>query len=112
MEKELIEKLKTQLKEKEAKLLGQITELKKPVDMGSDVDSFDEETDEATEYSAHLGMIDSLKKSLERVQDALTKIEAEGYGICEACSSPISEEHLLADPETRLCKDCKLKERK
>lgn len=111
MEKELLEKLKSQLIEKETKLQAQITELKKPVDMGDDVDSFDEETDEATEYSAHLGMVDTLKQSLERIQSALTKINGDGYGVCEACSGPISEEHLLADPETRLCRECKLKER-
>ena len=99
------------LKEKKIKLIAQITELKKPVNMGDDVDSFDEETDEAEEYSAHLGMVDALRKSLARIIDALTKIENNTYGICEKCQKSISNEHLNINPESRLCRGCKLSER-
>lgn len=111
MEKEIIEELRQQLEEKRADLTARITELRKPVDMGDDIDSFDEETDEAEEYSANMGMVEELKRSLERVSDALAKIKSGKYGICENCSQAIDKELLMADPETRLCRDCKLKER-
>ena len=111
IDQELLQKLKAQLQEKKVKLTAQIAELKKPVDMGDDIDSFDEETDEAEEFSANLGMAEELKKSLQRINEALNNIQTNTYGKCRACEGQISIAHLEADPETELCKDCKVNER-
>ncbi|MEK7590169.1 MAG: TraR/DksA family transcriptional regulator [Patescibacteria group bacterium] len=86
--------------EKELKDLGEVPE------MGSDVDAFDTETDEAEEYSKNLGIKDSLKGRLQAVKDALAKIQSGTYGKCEKCGMQIPEEILEVNPEARFCSHC------
>ncbi|PIR86876.1 MAG: hypothetical protein COU11_03415 [Candidatus Harrisonbacteria bacterium CG10_big_fil_rev_8_21_14_0_10_49_15] len=105
------QELRQQLETEKKKLEKNIAELSKPVDMGDDIDSFDEETDEAEAFSANVGSAESLKARLGRVTDALAKMEVGTYGKCEGCEGVIGLELLKADPESRLCRDCKLKER-
>ncbi|PIT93204.1 MAG: RNA polymerase-binding protein DksA [Candidatus Harrisonbacteria bacterium CG10_big_fil_rev_8_21_14_0_10_38_8] len=105
--KELIAELKARLELSKEKLGRQIKDLDKPVDMGDDIDSFDEETDEAEAYSTNLGAVDSLRKRFQKVRDALIKIEEGSYGICEKTGKPIEIELLKADPESRYCMEYK-----
>jgi len=41
------------------------------------------------------------------IEDALTRIRQERFGICEGCGQPISRARLEAVPWARHCKDCK-----
>ena len=41
------------------------------------------------------------------IEDALTRIRQDRFGICEECGRPISEARLEVVPWTRHCKDCK-----
>ena len=86
---------------------SQINRLRKPVDMGDDIDSFEEEADEAAEMVNQAGMVESLKRRAHRVDDALQKMEQGKYGICEKCGKEIERELLEIDPESRYCKACK-----
>ncbi len=81
-------------------------------DMGSDTDHGEEEADETEEVVTHQGMISPLKERLNDVNLALDKIGANAYGVCEDCGEEISLDLLKADPESRLCKKCKLKQKK
>ena len=107
MDKKLQDELKRKLLSTQGELEAQIKELEKPADMGSDVDAFDEETDEAEEDSANAGMLQPLKERYERIKDALTKIERGAYGGCEQCGKDIEVAILNVDPESRFCKECK-----
>ncbi len=90
-------------------VVRQITRLKRPVDMGKDVESsFEGEADEATEMVAQAGMVETLKRRVHRVDDALVKMEKGTYGICEKCGNEIEPELLKIDPESRYCRPCKL----
>jgi DnaK suppressor protein len=94
-------------------VMNQITGLRKPVDMGKDVESsFEEEADEATEMVAQAGMVETLKRRAHRVDDALMKMDKGTYGICEKCGGEIEAELLKIDPESRYCRPCKLKMQK
>ncbi|MEI6479563.1 MAG: TraR/DksA family transcriptional regulator [bacterium] len=105
--KEEFEMLKEKLLEDKIKLSG---ELEDPhVSFGSDVDAFDEETDEAEEFANRLGIQVTLKERLREVNSALERIAVNEYGTCEECHNPISLEVLSAEPESRLCKSCKIK---
>jgi DnaK suppressor protein len=46
-------------------------------------------------------------KLLRAIEDALTRIGNEKFGICEECGQPISQARLEAVPWTRRCRDCK-----
>ncbi|MEK7089580.1 MAG: TraR/DksA family transcriptional regulator [Patescibacteria group bacterium] len=105
--KEELETLKEKLLEDKIKLTH---ELEDPhTDFGSDVDALDEETDEAEEFANKLGIQVVTKEHLRDVNGALERIVVGEYGVCEECHNPISLEVLTAEPESRLCKSCKLK---
>ncbi len=107
MDIKLIGYFKKQLLVVKDALAHQIAKLRKPVDMGDDVDSFEEEADEATEMVAQAGMVETLKRRAHRVDDALQKMEQGKYGICEKCGKEIEQKLLEIDPESRYCKACK-----
>jgi DnaK suppressor protein len=46
-------------------------------------------------------------KLLRAIDDALTRILREEFGICAECGEPISKARLEAVPWTRWCRDCK-----
>jgi len=44
---------------------------------------------------------------LKAIEDALIRMRAGTFGICERCQQPISRARLEAVPWTRLCRGCK-----
>lgn len=46
------------------------------------------------------------RQKLHAIDDALDRIKAGSYGICEVCELDIAEERLKALPFTRLCISC------
>ncbi len=88
---------------------SKIKKLYKVPEFGSDVDSGDEETDEAEKFGTQLSIAQTYKERLADVDVALRKIEKKKYGICEKCGKEISLDVLKVTPESRLCKGCKKK---
>ena len=70
---------------------------------GDPIDMAATETDAATQM--RLQQSDS--KLLRAIEDALTRIRHEKFGICEECGQSISKARLEAVPWTRWCRDCK-----
>jgi len=50
-----------------------------------------------------LGLMDSERKLLKEIEDALARIENGTYGICEGSNEPIPKERLKAIPWARYC---------
>ena len=50
-----------------------------------------------------LGLMDSERKLLRKIDDALERIEQETYGICEGTGKPIPKARLEAQPWARYC---------
>jgi len=109
--KEEISKLEIILKREKKRIEKEIKSLGS-TDMGSDIDHGEEESDETEEIVTHEGVIYSLKDKLGDVSLALDKIGAGAYGVCEDCGKEISLDLLKVVPESRLCKECKIKEKK
>lgn len=118
---------KEQLEELRAKLdatlvdikseLGEIAdekgEVKNP-EFGSDTESTEdlpEEADEAEEFATNIAIAGGLKSRLEDIEQALRKMNAQVYGLCEKCKQDIPYEVLEAVPESRLCKHCKAEQK-
>jgi RNA polymerase-binding transcription factor DksA len=74
------------------------------VDESTDADS-NEVADKIEEYENNHAIADSLKRELNDVNDALAKIEAGTYGICEVSGEPIEEDRLMANPSARTNKE-------
>jgi DnaK suppressor protein len=69
-------------------------------------DSMDEATEEET-YSTQLRLHDRETFLLEKIREAMRRLEAGEIDECEECSEPIGFKRLLARPVTTLCFECK-----
>lgn len=71
---------------------------------------FPDPTDRATLESDRnflLRIKDRERKLIQKVKEALERIDDGTFGICESCGKPISEKRLMARPVTTLCIECK-----
>jgi DnaK suppressor protein len=68
---------------------------------------FDEEFADAGSFTFQrerdLSLVGNAKDLIDKVEDALARIEAGGFGRCEACGGPIEAERLDALPYATLC---------
>lgn len=55
---------------------------------------------------------DRERKLIQKVKEALDRIDNGTFGICESCGRPISEKRLMARPVTTQCIECKTEEEK
>lgn len=67
-------------------------------DMGTDPD---ENASEVEEYVDNLGLEQNLEGQLKDVTDALAKMEAGTYGLCETTGEAIATDRLMAYPAAR-----------
>ncbi len=71
-----------------------------PADMGS----------ENFERAKNLSLHEKNLLTLKKVEEALDRLEAGRYGVCERCGRNIPDERLEAVPYTALCMNCREKE--
>ena len=58
---------------------------------------------ETFERERDLTILDQVEGELADVENALQRLDAGTYGICEACGQPIGDDRLEALPATRFC---------
>jgi len=107
MNKKQLNEFENRLHKEAEKLEMQLQKFIQNVDFGSDVDHFDEETDEAEEFANRLGLRKALQEQLNRTNDALKRIKKGNYGFCQKCNGEISLKSLDIDPTTEYCQKCK-----
>lgn len=69
----------------------------------SPVQDPNEAADKQEEYVTNRAVNDTLEVRYKELKDALARIEAGTYGICEVSGEPIEEERLEANPAARTC---------
>ncbi len=80
-------------------------------EMTVEASNFPDPTDRATQESDRnfeLRIRDRERKLMNKVKEALERINSGEFGICEECGEEISEARLKARPVTTLCIDCKM----
>jgi DnaK suppressor protein len=107
MTKETILKYKQLLEAERKKLLQEIEVEEKSTEFGDDIDALDTEADEAEERSNVLAIQYALKERIGHIDEALSRMENNAYGVCTKCGAEISEKVLDAAPESALCEKCK-----
>jgi DnaK suppressor protein len=76
---------------------------------GSEGDLMDSASaDTEAELQVRLHQTDG--RLLKAIENALARIRAGSFGVCESCQQPISKARLEAVPWTRLCRECKERE--
>lgn len=111
MDKAKQEYYRTVLLEEMRGLLG---EAEKTVsEMTGDSTSFPDPTDRATQESDRsfeLRIRDRERRLINKIREALERLDEGEFGICESCGEDISEGRLKARPVTTLCIDCKMEQ--
>lgn len=82
-------------------------------EMTADTTNFPDPNDRATQESDRsfeLRIRDRERRLINKIKEALERIDAGTFGICEMCEEDISEARLKARPVTTLCIDCKIEE--
>jgi DnaK suppressor protein len=84
-------------------------------DIHLDPDDFPDEIDTASSESG-LAFIGRLRERervlLQKIEDALQRIEDGEYGVCATCGEEIGRKRLEARPVATLCIDCKSQQEK
>lgn len=84
-------------------------------EMTADTTNFPDPNDRATQESDRnfeLRIRDRERKLINKIKDALERIDDGTFGVCDKCGEDISEGRLKARPVTTLCIDCKIEEEK
>lgn len=99
--------MRASLEEERASLRAQLAELGFGENGGLDYDqNFADSSQVTAERGEAEAVAQSLKETLDEVENALVKFEAGTYGVCENCGQPISPARLEAKPAARRCIDC------
>jgi len=64
---------------------------------------------EIVQNELDLALVHSSRTKILALQQALAKIRAGKFGVCEECEVPIPENRLMAKPESHLCIRCQEK---
>jgi len=78
--------------------------------MQDEATNFPDPNDRATqesEFSLELRTRDRERKLIKKIDEAMTRLDNEEYGFCDACGVEIGVRRLEARPTATLCIDCK-----
>jgi DnaK suppressor protein len=109
MEQEKLEYFRNILNEEMKTLLGEAG--KTVSEMHIDASNFPDPTDRASQESDRsfeLRIRDRERKLINKIKDAIERIESGEFGICDSCGEEIGEARLKARPVTTQCIDCKI----
>ncbi len=81
--------------------------------MSTESGGFPDPTDRAAlecDRNFLLRIRDRERKLIQKIDEAMKRIDEGKFGLCESCGGEISEERLRVRPVTTLCIDCKTEE--
>ena len=109
MRKQEIARVRASLEGQLAQLLGQGVETVHEM-AGQAAEELPDPNDRAsreTDRSHALRLRDRDRKLIAKIEEALSRIEAGSFGLCEECGRRISPARLKARPVTTFCIECK-----
>jgi len=108
MRKAFLKKARDTLTTRKEQILKQLNEEVKEGKEGAldeGMDTYDLASEERTR-EINLILSDRDREKLQAIEEALERIRAGTYGICDMCEEEIAPERLEALPFTRLCVSC------
>lgn len=109
MKKKDLERFSQRLRDEKARILSNVTRAKTD-DLTLSHDDLADEVDLASSdlnQSLSLRLRDRERLLLQKIEEALEKVENGTFGICEDCEEPIEPKRLEARPVATLCIKCK-----
>jgi DnaK suppressor protein len=108
MDPERLEFFRNLLQQRLEEILGEADKTRN--DMTGSAAPFPDPADRAsleTDRNFTLRIRDRERKLILKIREALDRIDAGTYGVCELCGGEISQKRLIARPVTTMCIDCK-----
>jgi len=101
------ETLERMLVHRQAELRARLRSLREehPSDAGVVKDE-EELSSDAFALGLDIALIEMESDTLQRIDEAISRLEAGTYGVCGECSDAISEARLQALPFATVCRDC------
>jgi DnaK suppressor protein len=108
IDKKTIARLKKILLKEREEIVGEVRQiLESSKEMGQDgIQDIGDEAANIYNKQILLSLTDSERVRLQEVDEALDRIEAGTYGICEECGGPISLKRLEVRPVAKYCVPC------
>ena len=114
MRKAFLKKARETLASMRAQMLKNVQqELQEGRDQNKDegMDTYDLASDARDREISHI-LTDRDRGKLEAIDEALSRVDDNSYGLCEDCGAEIAEGRLEALPFTRLCISCQAEREK
>ncbi|OEU71966.1 MAG: RNA polymerase-binding protein DksA [Desulfuromonadales bacterium C00003093] len=111
MDEKILAEFKEQLQQQMSDLLQDAG--KTVSGMTEEKSNFPDPTDRASlesDRNFELRIRDRERKLINKIHQALERIDDGTFGFCESCEEPIGTERLRVRPVTTLCIDCKTEE--
>jgi DnaK suppressor protein len=77
------------------------------VDGGEELPDPNDRATRESDLGSELRMRDRDRKLISKIKEALGRIDAGTFGLCQGCGGPIAAARLRARPVTDLCIECK-----
>jgi len=105
---ELRQMLEERRREIQAEVQGKIRDVRAEASMGGKNEVFDavESSEADIQDDIEFALIQMKSETLNKINDALVRLEQEDYGNCFECGEEIAEKRLRALPFAVRCKDC------
>ena len=105
---ELKQMLEERRREIQAEVQGKIRDVRAEASMGGKNEVFDavESSEADIQDDIEFALIQMKSETLNKINDALVRLEQEDYGNCFECGEEIAEKRLRALPFAVRCKDC------
>jgi len=111
MDDKQLQKFKSQLEEMKTKIMTDVEQTLS--EMTSQSGNIPDPNDRATvesDRNFELRIRDRERKLMNKVEEAILRIDEGEYGICDSCGEDISIKRLEARPVAKYCIDCKTKQ--
>ena len=106
-----IKKYKYILEKKREELLAATPARTLPTEPGSKSGDWIDQSSQENEIHVRLALKQTDSKLLRAIEEAIHRIDHGTYGICLECENEIAPARLEAVPWTRVCIDCKAKQK-
>lgn len=111
MKAERLEKYRKVLLEERQRVLNQHHHSYDSLQEGSGlhVDHLADSGSDTCDQNFTANLLDSERQSLEEIDEALERIEADNFGVCKSCKQTIPEKRLQVRPASLFCLVCQQK---
>ena len=108
MDKEQMEKFRSQLLEKRDEILAEAGKtLSEMTDQTTNIPDPNDRATIESGRSFELRIRDRERKLLSKIEEAIGRLDEGEYGVCDGCGEDIGIKRLEARPVTTFCIDCK-----